>query len=40
MSKLVSEKSSMKSGFRPVGGSHQASLNQREEVSIDEEVGH
>lgn len=30
----------MKSGFRPVEGSHQASLNQREEVSIDEEVGH
>lgn len=30
----------MKSGFRPVGGSHQASLNQRVEVSIDEEVGH
>lgn len=29
----------MKSGFRPVGGTHQASLNQRE-VSIVEEVGH
>lgn len=28
----------MKSVFRPVGGSHQASLNQREEVSIVEEV--
>lgn len=28
----------MKSGFRPVGGTHQASLNQREEVSINEEV--
>lgn len=40
VSKLVSEKSSMKSGFRPVGGTHQASLNQREEVSIVEEVGH
>lgn len=30
----------MKFGFRFVGGSYQVSLNQREEVFIDEEVGY